>query len=497
MKAVVEKQDVHYASIQIVISADHASQEYNRACKRFSQRLNIPGFRRGKAPRAVIEKNVGVERLKQEAIERILPPAFADAISEHQLDTVASPVVESLSFDFIEGISVKAKVELRPEVTLPADLTALSALVGEVSIPDDAEEREIKTILEKQTTLKAIIDRPAEITDTVSVDFVGTANGEPIKGGAAKGYSLDLSNNNFIDGFAVQIPGHRIGEEFTIKVTFPQDYHDAALSGKPAEFVVKINEIKVKVTPDLTDELAKKVGPYQTVDELRLGIRNALTEAKVQQGDNRKQKAVIDAVVEASSVDISKAMIDREAQLLLEEVKQRFQSQGLPWEQFMEAQGQEQILKNLQEEAAKRVKTSLVFGAISKAQAIAVSDDEFSAEIKTLSDSRNVDDKQIMRQLANNPNAVQAFLNHLLGQKVVAYLLEKVPVKVVPESELPQLEKPIEPVVAVDGETKLEETEVAAKPIKKAAKAKLSKTPVEEKTQVVTPVEEYDVVAVE
>jgi trigger factor len=424
MKVAVEKQDKHIALINLEIPAEHAAQEYNKACKRIGQRLNIPGFRRGKAPRSIIEKTVGIERIKQEALDRLLPHVFADAISEHQLEIVAPPQIENFKFDINEGIEVKAQVELRPEVELP-DLGELKVDVPKFETPADAEEKELSAIVERMTTLEPVIDRAAVETDIVHIDFTGSVNGEPIRGGSAKNYRLDIANNNFIEGFAQQLVGHKIGEEFTIQVTFPKDYHDNALAGKPAEFSIKMNEIKRKVVPELTDEMAQKIGPYEGLAQLKEEVSKFLKANEEQENTYRKQKALIDVVVDKANIEIPDPMINREAKLLMEEVQQRFKSQGISWEQFLDAQGHESIWENLRAEAKKRIKTSLTFGAISKKEGIVVNEDEFSNQVRELAQVRNMDEKAVMRQLANNFEAAQALSDQILSQKVVDFLMEK------------------------------------------------------------------------
>lgn len=433
MKVEVEKQEEQYlAKINLEIPAEQASQEYNKAWKRLGQRLNIPGFRRGKAPRAIVEKTVGIDRIKQEAMDRLFPHLFADAISEHQLDIVAPPQIESLKFDLNEGILVKATVELRPEAKLP-ELTNLTVDVAEYKMPADAEEKELQAIVERLTTLESVVDRPSEKTDIVNIDFTGSANNEPIKGGAAKNYRLDLADNNFIEGFAAQLVGHRIGEEFTIQVTFPQNYHDAALAGKPAEFKVKINDISRKVVPELTDEVAQKVGPFETAEKLKEEVRTLLKQSEEQENTYRKQKAVVDRILDLATVELPEAMVNREAKLLMEEVQQRLKGQGMSWEKFLDAEGQEGTWENLRAEARKRIKTSLVFGAIAKQENLQVNENEFSSMVSELAGMRGADEKQIMRQLGNNFAAAQALSDQILSQKIVDFLVERSQFNYVPE----------------------------------------------------------------
>ncbi len=434
VKAEVDKQEQSLAKINIEIPSEQATQEYNKACRRISQRINVPGFRRGKAPRGVIEKQVGIERIKQEALDRLLPPAFADVISEHQLDIVAPPQIEQFNFDLKEGITVTAQVELRPECTLP-DLTHLKIEVPSFKPNEDAEEKELQALIERMTTLETVIDRPANGTDIVNIDFEGSVEGEAIKGGSAKNYRLDLGSNTFIEGFSEQLIDHKIAEEFTIQVTFPKEYHDKTLAGKDAEFKVKINEIKEKIVPELDDELAKKMGPYENVEALKDQVRKQIEEGIERENVFRKQKYLIEEVVKQAEVNLPDSMINREAKLLMDEVKGRLQGQGHSWEQFVELQGQENVWNNLLVEAGQRIKTSLVFGAIAKKENLTVTEDEFAEQVKELGKMANADEKTVMRQLANNPGAAQSMNDQILSQKIVQLLSEKSEFTFVEEKE--------------------------------------------------------------
>jgi trigger factor len=433
MKVMVERQEeTHLAWIRLEIPAEHAQAEYNKACKRLSQRLNIPGFRRGKAPRSVIEKTVGVDRLQQEALDRILPNAFADAISEHQLDPVAAPQVEEVAFNLNEGVKVKAKLELRPTVTLPDLLRPLQVKVPAVSLAPDAEEKELNSIISRMTRLEPVIDRPSEEKDIVNIDFTGAVGGEPIRGGSAKNFRVDLTENNLIEGFSPQLVGRRIAEEFAIQVKFPADYHDTSLAGKDAEFQIKMNDIKRRVVPELTDELAKKVGPFETLNGLKDHVKSLLDARCETEMKERKEKALVQALLDASSVDVPDAMVNREAKLLMEEVRRRLQSQGVPWEKFIDAQGHEEMWENLRQEGSRRIKTSLVMGEVAKKEQLKVSDDDMTDAIRDILAARKVDEKTLMRNLANNPDAVQSIIDFILAGKVVKLLQERAEFEILP-----------------------------------------------------------------
>ena len=274
----IERQENNIVQLSLEIEAEHASQEYNKACKRLGMNIAIPGFRRGKAPRAVIEKYVGPDKIKREALDRLLPHVFADALSEQEFDIACEPLVESYDFELGAPLNVQVKLELKPEVKLP-DYRALTIDVVKYELPQDALDIELKAMAEKYATLEQVIDRPTNKNDIVVIDYAGTINGEAIRGGAAKNHQLDLSNNNFLEEFSEQLVGKNLGEEFVIHVKFPEDYYDPNLSSKDAEFNVKVNEIKAKIIPELNDEFAARVSDFKSLEELKNDIEQYLNKS--------------------------------------------------------------------------------------------------------------------------------------------------------------------------------------------------------------------------
>jgi trigger factor len=432
----VETQDEHSAKITLEIPAELANQEYNKAWKSLGKRLNIPGFRRGKAPKNMVEKAVGTERIKKEAMDQLFPHLFADAISEHQLDIIAPPRVESLNFDFSKGISVQAMVELRPVAEVP-ELTQLKIDIAPSRVlSEDAGQKELDILVSRYTMLEPVIDRPVVAQDIVNIDFKGSIDGEPIKGGAAKGYRLDLASNTFIEGFAEQLVGHSLGEEFTIQVTFPEAYHDESLSGKQGTFEVKVNEISKKIVPEINDELAKKTGIGETLEQLKEEIAKQLKESEEVENLYIKQKAVVEYLLEHSTVALPESMVTRETSLLKEEVEQRLKAQGLTWEKFIGLEGTEQTWANLRKEASKRIKTSLVFGCIAKQEGISVSEEDFMDAVSEMAAMKGLEERQVIRQLANNYAAAQSLSDLLLSQKIVSILCERTEFNIVDRKDV-------------------------------------------------------------
>jgi len=439
MKVNVEKQENNLFKLNIEIDAEVAAQEYNKACRKISENINIPGFRKGKAPRSMVEKHVGVARIQQKVLDALLPNVFADVISEHQFDLATEPVVETYTFDLGKPIAIVARLEIKPDVNL-VNYKGQTIEVPEFKQSDDLIDKELKLLSEKFATLEPIVGRPAEESDIVIIDFNGKVNGDPIKGGSGKNQQLDLANSHFIKGFAEQIVGKGIGEDFTISVTFPEGYPDKTLANKPAEFAIKINEIKKKITPEINDELAQKVGPFQTIDDLKKDMSTYFDKTKENENKIRSEKVVLEKIVDSAQVELPDSMVNREAKSLMEEIQTKFKSQGISWEQVLEKQGHEKTWNSLREEAKKRVKTSLVLSAIAKTENIQITEEDFAEKVKELARVYNSDEKIVYEQMAQNPALAQGLSQQIMSQKIINYLLENNEVKYIEDTNPQQSE---------------------------------------------------------
>lgn len=421
MKVTLEKEQNNVVKLNIEIPAKDASDEYNKAVKKVSAYVNIPGFRKGKAPRNLVEKHVGVDSIKHEALESLLPKAFQDAIVKNELDIVSQPYVESYDFNVGEDLKVVAKVELRPEVTL-GEYKNLKVEAEDYTIPDDAFDKALNGLLQQNSTLEVVTDRATKDTDVVVIDFDGSANGEKIQGGAAENYTLDLANSNFIPGFAEQLVGKKLGEEFDISVEFPKEYHEPKLAGQPAVFKIKINEIKEKVLPELNDEFAQKASQFKTVAELKEDIQKYLDSTREKENKKNANNAIFEKVLESVKVDIQDSMIDREAHSLLEEYKQRLAAQGFEWKKAIEAQGEETVLASLKEEALVRIKNSLVIDKIAKEENIKVVPEDLDKKLQELGAAYHMNRGDLMKQIGQNPEILNSLSQQALNEKVNQFL---------------------------------------------------------------------------
>ena len=421
MKVTLEKEQENLVKLDITIPAKDAVDAYNQAVRTISQYVNIDGFRKGKAPRAVVERHVGVERIKQEAMERLMPKAINDAIVENKLDVIAQPYITSYDFNVGEDVKVVAKAELRPEVTL-GQYKDLTVKVEDAIVPEDALDKSIEALLRQHSVLELVVDRPAKDTDTVVIDFDGYVNGEKIQGGEGKKYPLDLGHSNFIPGFAEQIVGHKLDEEFDINVKFPEDYHDEKLKGQDAVFKIKIHEIKERIMPELNDEFAQKTGKFNTVEELKADIQKYLDSQRERTNKINSENELFKTVVDAAKVDIPQSMVDREAASLTEDYKERLAAQGIKWDALVKSQGEDELLKNINDDALVRIKNSLVIDKIAKEENIKLDPADIEKKFTELGSAYGMSAQDVIKHFGKNPDFIASLSQQALNDKIRDFL---------------------------------------------------------------------------
>ena len=285
-------------------------------------------------------------------------------------------------------------------------------------------QKSIDNLLNQHSTQETVIDRPTKDTDIAVIDFDGYANGEKIQGGEAKNYPLDLAHSNFIPGFAEQLVGKNLNDEFEIKVTFPENYHDEKLKGQPATFKIKINEIKEKKLPELNDEFAQKVGPFKTVDELKADIQKYLESQRERTNKQNSENEVFKTVIDSAKVEIPQSMVDREANSLREEYKQRLAAQGINWEALVKSQGEDQLLKNLNEDALVRIKNSLVIDKIAKEENIKLEQKDIETKFAQLGAAYGLKPQDLIKQIGQNPEVLASISQQAMNDKVRDFLME-------------------------------------------------------------------------
>ena len=395
-----EKLEKSMAELQFSIDAETFKSAVNAAFKREGKKYAIPGFRKGKAPKAMIEKMYGKDLFQYDAINDLFPENYEAAVKEANIDVVGRPDAEVVSMSEDEGATLKVKVAVKPEVELGeyAGLTVNK----DVKTVDEADvDAEIKRMQDRNGRLLTR-EGAAENGDTVDIDFEGFVDGVAFDGGKAEHYSLVLGSGSFIPGFEEQVVGHKAGEEFDVNVTFPEEYQAAELAGKPAVFKIKLHEVKYKELPALDDELAKDVSEYDTLEAFKDSIRKNNQEQLDKQDDLAVENALVDQVIEGMEAEIPQAMYETRMDEMVNDFAFRVEQQGLRLEDYLKYMGQsmDQFRASFMPQAEKQVKIRLALEAVAAAENIEASEDDVNAEIKRIADQYKMEEDKV-RELVN------------------------------------------------------------------------------------------------
>ena len=386
----VEKKEKSIVELVIEVGAEEFEAAVQKVYLKQRGKIAIPGFRKGHAPRKIIEAMYGTGVFYEDAINDVYPGAYAEAVEQEKLDAVAWPRVEVESVGK-EGLVFKAEVTVRPEVKL-GEYKGLTAEKPAVTVTDEDVEGELKPYINRATRMVAV-DRKAKKGDTVVIDFEGFMDGKPFDGGKGENHSLELGSNSFIPGFEDQLAGVKAGDEKDVNVSFPEDYHASELAGKPAVFKVKVHEVKEKQLPTVDDEFAKDVSEFDTLDAFKKDLADKLTKRREEQAERTFQSAILEQVVSNMEVDIPDAMVEFEADNMVNDMAQRIQSQGIPFDQYLSMMGMNMNMMHEQAKAAamERVRRDLALGAVVDAEQIAISDEEVEEEYKRLAEEYHME----------------------------------------------------------------------------------------------------------
>jgi len=381
-----ENNDV---TISITLGAEAFAKATQAAYLKNRGKFNIPGFRKGKAPRKMLEAQYGEGIFFEDALNDLLAEEYPKAIEELALDVVDRPDVDVKEMEKGQDIVVEAKVTVKPEVTI-ADYKGVEVEKVEANVTDEDVAAELEKTREMNGRLVVVEDRAVEDGDTTIIDFNGTVDGEAFEGGSGDNFTLVIGSGSFIPGYEEQLIGKNAGEEVEVKVTFPEDYHAAELAGKDAVFATKINEVKTKELPELDDEFAKDTSEFDTLEELKADMKTKLQESAEKSAESATRDRVIDAVVEKLEADIPAAMIETEVDGMLRDLNYQLQYQGMSLDMYLQFSGQkiEDMREQMKEDATVRVKTSLTLEAITKLEAVEVSEEEITAEFEKLGEAQ-------------------------------------------------------------------------------------------------------------
>lgn len=385
MSVQVEKLEKNMAKLTIEVSSEEFENAIAKAYKKNKNKISMPGFRKGKAPRAMIEKMYGKGIFYEDAANSIIPDAYADAAKESELEIVAQPEIDVTQIESGKPFIFTATVALKPEVTL-GEYKGIEVEKKEVEVTDEEVEAEINKVRESNARMLDIDDRATQDGDTVLIDFDGYVDGKQFEGGKADDYSLVLGSHSFIDNFEEQLVGKNIGDDVEVNVTFPDNYQAEELQGKPAVFKVKIKEIKVKELPELDDDFAQDVSNFDTIAEYKEDLKKKLTENKEEALKREREEAVIGKIIENAQMDIPEQMVDAQTRQMTQEFAQRLSSQGLSIDQYMQFTGltPQKMIEELKPQALKRIQSRLVLEAVVAAENIETTEEELDKEIENM-----------------------------------------------------------------------------------------------------------------
>ena len=424
MSVQVEKLEKNMAKLTVEVSTEDFKAAIKKAYNKTKNRFAIPGFRKGKASQAVIEKMYGEAVFYEDAADEAINASYAEAMKESGLDIVSRPEVTIEQIGKDQAFIYSALVAVKPEVTL-GEYKGVEVERADASVTAEDVEAELKRVQEQNARLLTIEDRPVADGDQTVIDFEGFVDGKGFEGGKAEDYPLTIGSHSFIDTFEEQLIGKNIGEECEVNVTFPTEYHAAELAGKPAMFKVTVKEIKAKELPALDDEFASEVSDFDTLDEYKKDIEKKLQERKEKAAASQNEDRVVAKVVENATMEIPDRMVDAQVDNMLQDTARRMQSQGLSMDLYMKYTGMnvDQMKDQLRPDAVKRIQTRLVLEAVAKAENIEVSEEKIDEEIAKMAESYKMEADKLKSYMTDSDKdqmkqdlAVQAAVDLLVSE---------------------------------------------------------------------------------
>ncbi|MDY4126183.1 MAG: trigger factor [Lachnospiraceae bacterium] len=415
MSVKVEKLEHNMAKLTVEVSAEKLEAAIEKAYQKEKNKITIPGFRKGKAPRKMIEKMYGAEIFYEDAANALIPESYSEAYDESGEDIVSTPKIEVVQLKAGQPFIFTAEVALKPEVSL-GKYKGVKVDKIDTVVTDEEVDKAVNDEAERNARSISVTDRAVKDGDNIILNFEGFVDGVAFEGGKGENYPLTIGSHQFIEGFEEQLIGKNINEACDVNVTFPEDYQAADLAGKPAVFKCEVLEIKEKQLPEIDDEFASEVSEFDTLAEYKADVKKNLEEKKASDARNAKEDAVIDAIIEDAAMDIPEAMVDTTKRQMIEEFAQRIQSQGISFDQYMQFTGMtaDKLLEQVAPQAERRIKSRLVLEAVAKAENLTATEEDFEAEVN---------------EMAENYKMEAADIKTNLGEEGKKQLMEEIAVK--------------------------------------------------------------------
>ena len=403
MSLQVEKLEKNMAKLTIEVSAEDLDKAMEKAYQKQKSRISLPGFRKGKAPRKMIESMYGKGVFMEDAVNSLVPQEYTKALGECDLEIVSQPEINVTQMEPGKALIFTADVAVKPEVTL-GDYKGVEVPKSEITVTDEEVDAEVKKEQDKNARTVAVEDRAAANGDITTIDFEGFVDGVAFEGGKGTDYALTLGSGTFIPGFEDQLVGANTGDHVEVKVTFPEEYQAKELAGKEAVFQCDVKKIETKEVPELDDEFAKDVSEFDTLAEYKEDVKKKLTEKKEKEARTAKENAAVDKAIENAQMDIPELMTKTECRQMMDDFSRRMQQQGLSMEQYFQFTGQsmDKMMEDMKPQALKRIQTRLVLEKVAEAENIQPSEEEITEEIQKMADAYKMEADKIREAIGES-----------------------------------------------------------------------------------------------
>ncbi|MFG6368783.1 MAG: trigger factor [Lachnospiraceae bacterium] len=423
MSLQVEKLEGNMAKLTIEASAEDFEKAVEKAYQKSKSKVSIPGFRKGKVPRKIIEQMYGKEVFYEDAANIAIPTAYAAAVDECTEEIVSQPTIEVVQLEAGKPFIFTAEVALKPDVTL-GKYKGIEIDKIDVTVTEEEIDAAIDKERERNARTTFVEDRAVQDGDMTVLDYEGFVDGKTFEGGKDENYPLTIGSNTFIPGFEEQLIGAEIGKEVEVNVTFPEDYHAAELAGKPALFKCIVREIKKKELPELDDEFASEVSEFDTLAEYREDVKKNLTLKKEEEAKNEREEAVVDAIIADAQMDIPEAMLTTQQRQMADDFSQRIRMQGITIEQYFQFTGltMDALLEQMKPQAEQRIKSRLVLEAVAKAENLEASEEDYTNEIKKMAEAYRMTEEKMTEMIGAFEE--KAIKEDLRAKKALDFVVE-------------------------------------------------------------------------
>ena len=423
MSLQVEKLEKNMAKLTIEVSAEDLDKAMEKAYQKQKSRISLPGFRKGKAPRKMIESMYGKGVFMEDAVNSLVPQEYTKALGECDLEIVSQPEINVTQMEPGKALIFTADVAVKPEVTL-GDYKGVEVPKSEIAVTDEEVDAEVKKEQDKNARTVAVEDRAAANGDITTIDFEGFVDGVAFEGGKGTDYALTLGSGTFIPGFEDQLVGANTGDHVEVKVTFPEEYQAKELAGKEAVFQCDVKKIETKEVPELDDEFAKDVSEFDTLAEYKEDVKKKLTEKKEKEARTAKENAAVDKAIENAQMDIPELMTKTECRQMMDDFSRRMQQQGLSMEQYFQFTGQsmDKMMDDMKPQALKRIQTRLVLEKVAEAENIQPSEEEITEEIQKMADAYKMEADKIREAIGES--GLEQIKKDMAVQKAVTVIAD-------------------------------------------------------------------------